>query len=883
MPSRIEDYALIGDLQTAALVSLSGSVDWMCVPRFDSGACFAALLGTPDHGRWLVAPIGDVTRSRRQYIDHTLVLETQHETAEGVVVVTDFMPLRGVAPDIVRIVEGKRGRVRMQSELVIRFDYGSVVPWVRKIANGIHAIAGPDTLWLHSPIEHHGENLKTVAEFTVEPGQRVPLTLTWAHSYQRRPKVDDPEDVLAKTVKFWSDWAGRCTYNGPWRDAVIRSLVTLKALTYQPTGGIVAAPTTSLPEQIGGVRNWDYRFCWLRDATLTLMALLHCGYQEEAASWREWLLRAVAGDPATVQIMYGLAGERRLTEFELDWLPGYENSKPVRVGNAASRQFQLDVYGEMMDALSFARLSGVKPRDGVDGWNVGKRLLKTVEDLWAEPDEGIWEVRGPRQHFVHSKVMAWVAIDRGIKLAEKLGLEAPLDRWRTVRDQIHATVCEKGFDAGLGAFVQAFGSQLLDASVLNIPLVGFLPPDDPRVLGTIAAIEKHLLRDGFMNRYDSTKVDDGLPSGEGTFLPCTFWYADNLALTGRRDEAVAVFERMLNLRNDVGLLAEEYDTRLGRQVGNFPQAFSHLGLVNTALNLAQPDDCPSKRRRAFSMVELLVVVAIIAILIGLILPAVQRVRETAKRSQCKGRLAQLGLACHNYHATNKSLPSGYLSGITAAGVETGPGWGWAAAILPQVEEDALYAMIQRTKPIEDPANAAVRIKPLRWFLCPSNNAPPTWITSKTGDTSNLICDVAAANYVGNFGSDDSGDTGDGVFYRNSRIRFTDIGDGASVTMLIGERTFAVGPATWVGSVTGATIVDPSTKLQVPGSAMCLATAGPGGVGPSGPGVGVNSMHSGGANVVFCDGHVAFLPASLDVALFKALATRAAGDTPPSGY
>jgi len=585
MASRIEDYALIGDLQTVALVSRSGSVDWMCVPRFDSGACFAALLGTPDNGRWLVAPAGDVKSTRRRYVDDTLVLETEHETAEGAVVVTDFMPLRGVAPDIVRIVEGKRGRVPMRSELVIRFDYGSIVPWVQRTEDGIHAVAGPDSLWLHTPVSHRGENFKTVAEFVAEPGRRIPLTLTWHHSFERPPKVDDPEEVLAETTKFWTDWVGRCHYDGPWRDAVVRSLITLKAMTFQPTGGIVAAATTSLPEQVGGVRNWDYRYCWLRDATFTLMALLHCGYTDEALAWRHWLLRAVAGDPSTVQIMYGLAGERRLTELELDWLPGYENSKPVRIGNAASRQFQLDVYGEVVNAMYYARLAGAPAMDHGTGWAIGRALLKSVEDLWDKPDEGIWEIRGPRQHFVHSKVMAWVAIDRGIKAAEKYGLDAPLDRWRQLRDTIHARVCKEGFDPSPNSFVQAFGSKLLDASLLMIPLVGFLEPDDPRLRGTVAAIEKHLMHDGFVARYDTAQTEDGLPPGEGAFLPCSFWLTDCLALLGRRDEARELFERLLGLCNDVGLLSEEYDPVAKRLVGNFPKAFTHVGLVNTALNL----------------------------------------------------------------------------------------------------------------------------------------------------------------------------------------------------------------------------------------------------------------------------------------------------------
>jgi GH15 family glucan-1,4-alpha-glucosidase len=595
MASRIEDYALLGDCQTVALVSRAGSVDWLCVPRFDSGACFAALLGTPQNGRWLLAPAGEVRACRRHYLDDTLVLETEHETDEGIVAVTDFMPIRGVAPDIVRIVEGKHGRVRMKSELVVRFDYGSIVPWVRRTDDGIWAVAGPDTLRLHTPVPQHGENFTTVAEFTVEPGQRIPFTLTWHHSYQEPPPVDDPEASLRGTVQWWHDWSGQCNYDGPWREAVVRSLVTLKALTYAPTGGIVAAATTSLPEQIGGVRNWDYRLCWLRDATFTLMALLNCGLHDEAGAWREWLLRAVAGDPSTVQIMYGLAGERRLTELELDWLPGYENSKPVRIGNAASRQFQLDVYGEVLDAMYHARLAGIGASE--EGWRVGRALVESVERLWEKPDEGIWEVRGPRQHFTHSKVMAWVAADRAVKALETFGREGPIERWRSLRDAIHAQVCERGFDPQLNSFVQAYGSKLLDASLLMIPLVGFLPPDDERVRGTVTAIEHHLRHDGFVARYDTSQTADGLPPGEGAFLACTFWLADNLALVGRRDEAERLFERLLKLRNDVGLLSEEYDARQQRQVGNFPQAFSHVGLVNTALNLARPAEGPAEKRR----------------------------------------------------------------------------------------------------------------------------------------------------------------------------------------------------------------------------------------------------------------------------------------------
>jgi GH15 family glucan-1,4-alpha-glucosidase len=594
MALRIEDYALIGDCQTAALVGKDGSIDWLCLPRFDSDACFAALLGTPDNGRWKVAPTDPVRAVRRAYRGDTLVLDTEFETDDGAVTVTDFMPIRGKAPDVVRIVEGKRGTVRVRSELVLRFDYGSMVPWVRRAGDGIRAIAGPDAVQLHTPAHTHGEDLTTVAEFDVDAGERVPLVITWSHSYEPEPSAIDAECSLRDTLAWWGRWAGRCTYDGPWRDLVVRSLITLKALTYEPTGGIAAAATTSLPEKIGGVRNWDYRYCWLRDATLTLLALINAGYTDEARAWGQWLLRAVAGDPTRTQIMYGLAGERWLGEREVPWLPGYENSRPVRIGNAAHSQFQLDVYGEVCDAVHHARLAGLEIKEA--GWNLEKALVRFIETSWREPDEGIWEVRGPRQHFTHSKVMAWVAVDRAIKSAERFGLEAPLDRWRDIRRRIHDRVCRDGFDPELGSFVQAFGSKRLDASLLMIPLVGFLPPEDPRVVGTATAIEKGLMRDGYLLRYDSAETDDGLPPGEGAFLPCTFWLADNYALMGRRDEAKALFERLAGLCNDVGLLSEEYDPIDGRLVGNFPQAFSHVGLVNTAMNLSRAD-CPAEQRK----------------------------------------------------------------------------------------------------------------------------------------------------------------------------------------------------------------------------------------------------------------------------------------------
>jgi GH15 family glucan-1,4-alpha-glucosidase len=593
MPLRIEDYALIGDCQTAALVGKDGSIDWLCVPRFDSGACFAALLGGPEHGRWLLAPAGPVTAVRRHYRDETLVLETEFDTPDGSVAVIDFMPARDRDPNLVRIVEGRRGRVAMTSELVLRFDYGRVVPWVRRTDVGISAIAGPDAVSVVSPVPMSGKDLTTVSEFTVGPGERVPFTLNYHPSHAPAAQIADSAEALAETESFWHDWAGRCTYEGEYRDAVVRSLVTLKALIYEPTGGIVAAPTTSLPEHLGGVRNWDYRFCWLRDATLTLLALINCGYTEEAGAWRRWLLRAVAGDPAEAQIMYGLAGERRLTEWEVPWLPGYQGAKPVRVGNAAHGQLQLDVYGEVFDALYQARKAGLAPQE--NGWRVGAKLLEALAAAWEEPDEGIWEVRGPRQHFVHSKVMAWVAFDRAVRSAEQFGREGPVETWRRTRDTIHRQVCEKGFDPGQNAFTQAYGSKALDASVLMIPLVGFLPPDDPRVRGTVEAIGRTLRKDGFVARYDTSLTEDGLPPGEGAFLPCTFWYADNLAVMGRTDEARAVYERLLKLRNDVGLLSEEYDPAAGRLVGNFPQAFTHVGLVNTALNLSRRN-CPATQR-----------------------------------------------------------------------------------------------------------------------------------------------------------------------------------------------------------------------------------------------------------------------------------------------
>ena len=581
----IEDYALIGDCETAALVSREGSIDWLCFPRFDSRACFAALLGTPENGRWLLAPSEPVTSVRRQYRGDTLVLETEFTTAQGTVAVLDFMPVRSGLPDVVRIVVGRRGRVSMRMDLVIRFDYGSLIPWVRRVQGGISAVGGPDSLLLQTPATLRGEGFHTTSDFVVAEGERIPFDLTWFPSHQSPSGELNPEVALEQTEAWWTAWAARCTVQGPWRDAVMRSLVTLKALTYRPTGAIVAAPTTSLPEQIGGVRNWDYRYCWLRDATFTLLALLNAGYTDEARAWREWLVRSVAGRADQIQIMYGIRGERRLTEIELPWLAGFESSRPVRIGNAAFSQFQLDVFGEVVDATYQAWRLGVQ-HDG-EAWRIEKALVTYLESAWTEPDEGIWEVRGPRRHFTHSKVMAWVAVDRAIKAIEQFELDGPIDRWRTIRDTIHREVCAKGFDVRQGAFVQSYGSTLLDASLLMLPLVGFLPASDARIRGTVEAIERQLTHDGFVSRYHTVPDVDGLPPGEASFLLCSFWLVDNLALLGRRDDAQRLFERLLSVRNDVGLLAEGYDAGRGRQAGNFPQAFSHVGLINSALNLSR--------------------------------------------------------------------------------------------------------------------------------------------------------------------------------------------------------------------------------------------------------------------------------------------------------
>jgi len=593
---RIEDYALLGDTHTAALVGMDGSIDWLCLPRFDSGACFASLLGDARHGRWRLSPVDRVARTRRRYRPGTLILETEFETEAGAVRLIDFMPPRDRNPDVVRIVEGLRGQVRLHMDLVVRFDYGSIVPWVRTIDGVLRAIGGPDSLYLHTPIETRGEQLSTVADFVVSEGDRIPFVLAWHPSHERPAGPVDPERALTETEAWWQDWSGRCTYAGPWREQVLRSLITLKALTYAPTGGIMAAATTSLPEAMGGVRNWDYRHCWLRDATFTLYSLMAAGYREEASAWRDWLLRAVAGDPAHLQIMYGPAGERRLTEVELDWLPGYEGSAPVRIGNAAVNQLQLDVYGEVMDTLHQARRIGIDSDDFASA--LQQHLLEFLETGWSQPDEGIWEVRGPRRHFTHSKVMAWVAVDRAVKDIEGYGLAGDVRRWKRLRETIHAEVCEKGYDPRRRSFVQYYGGPELDASLLMIPLVGFLPPTDERVRATVEAVERELTHEGFVMRYRTSESRhvDGLPAGEGVFLACTFWLADNYWLLGRLDEARRLFERLLSVCNDVGLLSEQYDPSARRLLGNFPQAFSHVSLINTAANLS-PGMGPAEHRK----------------------------------------------------------------------------------------------------------------------------------------------------------------------------------------------------------------------------------------------------------------------------------------------
>jgi len=583
--SPLEAYALIGDTHSAALVCSNGSLDWLCLPRFDSPACFAALLGGPENGSWQIRPAGTIRHVTRRYRGETLVLETRFETADGAVLLVDCMPPRQRYPRVIRQVIGVRGSVSMRMDLRIRLEYGSVVPWVRRVDDALVAVAGPDALEIRADVPLEAADLAHAADFVVAEGERVCFSLTWRPSYRPAPPATDVAGAVADTEAWWTDWSARSTYDGPWREPVMRSLITLKALTYEPTGGVVAAPTTSLPEQLGGVRNWDYRYCWLRDAALTLEALMTGGYVHEAVAWREWLLRAVAGDPDDLQIMYGVAGERRLAEYELDWLAGYESSRPVRVGNAAAGQMQLDVNGEVLAAMGVARSLGMEPDPSA--WRIQRHIMQWLESNWREPDEGIWEVRGPRRHFTHSKVMAWVAADRAVRTVEASGLDGDATRWRRLRADIHEEVCREGYDAARGTFTQSYGSTALDASLLLIPKVGFLPANDPRIAGTVDAVQRELVRDGLVMRYvPDADAADGLPPGEGAFLPCSFWLVDDLALLGRHDEALSLFERLLALRNDVGLLSEEYDTTAGRLVGNFPQAFSHLALVASAAALA---------------------------------------------------------------------------------------------------------------------------------------------------------------------------------------------------------------------------------------------------------------------------------------------------------
>ena len=585
MSEPIESYALLGDMQTAALVSRTGSIDWLCVPRFDSPACFAALLGDDDNGFWRLAPAGARECSHRAYDGDTLVLHTDWETADGAVRVIDFMPLREQAPDVVRIVEGLSGSVEVSCEIRIRFDYGALTPWVRRIDGGFSATAGPDSVYLRTPVRLEGRDYTHKATFTVREGERVPFVLTWHPSNLSPPKQVDAEIALRQALDYWHGWASECRYDGEWSDAVMRSVITLKALIYEPTGGVVAAATTSLPEALGGERNWDYRYCWLRDASMMLQGMVYDGHFDEARAWREWLLRAIGGDPTKLRIMYGLSGERRLAEQELDHLSGYAGSKPVRIGNAASDQRQLDVYGEILDALHLDRASGLSAED--DAWSMQLGLLGYLESIWQEPDKGLWEMRGDPQHYVHSKVMAWAGFDRAVRAVEHFGLDGPVEHWREIRDQIHAEVCDKGFDEKRNTFTQYYGSKALDAATLLLPQVGFLPGDDPRIRGTIDAVQKDLLVDGFLRRYDNDETNDGFDSEEASFVVCTIWLADTLHLAGREDEAREVFERVLSIRNDVGLLAEEYDTKKRRQLGNVPQAYSHVGLVNTARALSR--------------------------------------------------------------------------------------------------------------------------------------------------------------------------------------------------------------------------------------------------------------------------------------------------------
>jgi GH15 family glucan-1,4-alpha-glucosidase len=593
MAAKIEDYAIIGDCEAAALVDRNGSIDWLCWPDFSSDACFAALLGTEENGYWKITPADGKFRTTRHYRDHTLILETTFETAEGAVCLIDFMPARGTHSDVFRIVQGIRGKVSMRMDLSLRFDYGQTIPWVTHIRDGVRAVAGPNLAVLHASVPVRGENLTTVAEFTVGRGERVSFSLTYGRSYEEAPRKINPEKALKIAEQFWRRWSRRLKHQGRYREAIERSLITLKALTFRPTGGIVAAATTSLPEAIGGVRNWDYRFCWLRDTTFTLLALANGGYFDEALAWQDWLLRALAGSPDQVQIMYGIKGERQLVEWEVGWLQGYEGSRPVRVGNAASLQLQLDIYGEMLDSFFHSQHS--VGRHTEDDFRVLVQLLNHLEQVWQQPDHGIWEVRGDPQHFTHSKMMAWVAFDRAVLLAEQLTYVAPIEKWKALRDTIHAEICARAFSPKRNSFVQAYGSDQLDAALLLMPLVGFLPATDPRVIGTVEAIERELMQGGLVMRYDTSTVDDGLPPGEGVFLACSFWMVSSLKAIGRKKDARALFERLLALRNDLGLLSEQYDPERKRLVGNFPQAFSHIALVNAAFDL---DDGAGVRKRA---------------------------------------------------------------------------------------------------------------------------------------------------------------------------------------------------------------------------------------------------------------------------------------------
>ncbi len=701
VPLPIEDYAVIGDLHTAALVGRDGAIDWLCLPRFDSQACFARLLGTDDHGYWDIAPVDRVTEVRRRYLPGTLVLETEMDTARGTVRITDCMPVRDQDPQVVRLVEGVKGDVPMRMELCLRFGYGEAVPWVTRNDGLLTATAGPDAvaLWTRAPT--HGEDLRTVAEWTVQAGQVMPFQLCWYPSHLAPPSPTNPFYAVETTRTWWEAWSAACTFEGEYREAVLRSLITLKALTYEPTGGIVAAATTSLPESLGGNRNWDYRFCWLRDATLTLESLMRGGYHAEAMAWRDWLLRAAAGDVSKLQIMYGASGERRLDEWEVDWLPGYEGSVPVRIGNAAAGQYQLDVYGEVMSALFTAsQVDGVHSRAI---WDLQRNLVQFLEEGWKLPDDGIWEVRGPRRHFTHSKVMAWVAVDRAVRTMEEFPeLEGPLDRWRALRDDIHREVCAQGFNQDKQAFTQYYGSDQLDASVLMVPLVGFLPPGDPRVVGTVEAIQRELLEDGFVLRYRTSEdgAVDGLTGHEGAFLACSFWLADCLHMIGREDQAIELFERLLALRNDLGLLSEEYDARAGRLVGNFPQAFSHVSLVNTASRLTGQEPLSAASENVQERVARLVTESVMGAPTSLHRPG---------RGSWRGGL--LARRSRGSHVRGRAPVGPYASSNQAPGSGPGAGDGpvtAGGAATDGVIDDATPAQASPTAPVAGPGTGVPR-------------------------------------------------------------------------------------------------------------------------------------------------------------------------------